>query len=300
MEEKDMEIKEKTKKKKGIIIGYIVLILIVLGLAGYILLDKGIIKLDSKKDNKEIKEEIKKEEPVELSVKDELVEELMSKVRNDFWFGSIDYFKNDSFSVKDLTNEQKFVLALNKIKNMPIGCKSGKDGCATDKDGNEIYESITVTKDEMDKIMESLFGPDYSYDSSAGLNKAAGYIPVSVTYNASKEEYVFKGIPFGKTAFEDVGVVHFKSFIEKAFKTSDKVTINCKVWQSILQMEESKTSDDYISYYNLYTANGKTFIKKVDNDEDIDNLEGADTYKYTFDYDEENKDYYFSSIELVK
>lgn len=295
--------KEKSpKKKKGIIIGYIVLVLIILGLAGYILVDKGVIKLDSKKEVKEEvkKEEVKKDEPVELSIKDKLVERQMYKVITNFGFGTIDYFKNDSFSAKDLTNEQKFALAINQIDNLPMGCKMAKNECATDKNGNEIYESVTVTKNEMDKIMRSLFGPDYSYDSTAGLKNAASYFPVSVTYNSSKENYVFKAIPFGKTAFEDVGRLQFSRSIESAFKTSDKLTVNCKVWRSIFQMEESKTSDDFISYYNLYTANGKTFIKKVDNDEDVDNLEEADTYKYTFDYDEENKDYYFSSIELVK
>ncbi len=304
-DERDLEVVEKPKKSKGVIIGFIVLILIILGMAGYILVDKGIIKIDSKKTNSIEKEEVNKNTKTEeLSIDDKLVIEQMNKAKSEFTFGSINYFENDSFYAKNLTNEQKFMLAFSQIENLPVGCKKGKNDCLEDKNGNTIYETKTVSKNEIDKIMRNLFGPKYSYNND-NIDDAASSIPTSVKYDKNKEEYVFTGIPFGYTAFEDVGRWHFKTYVEKASKTEKEIRINCKVWIQVLMMEESNDgSDDYIQYYNMYKANAveenldKYLIKKSETGEI--NVEEADTYQYTFKYDDENKNYYFYSVELVK
>lgn len=294
----NMTLKPEKKKGKGLIILLVLFVLIILGLVGYILYDKGII-FNSKKEPVVIENEKESSKVEELELDSNEVKELLEKT---YWLDDKIYEK-DSFEANDMTVEEKVICA------MLTELKEDKNVEHTNVPGTHEAGSkqLSITKDVVQKRYESIFGKNQNYQkvSNVSVNGAGlGCFEASAYCkgNDNCEDYYYLLDSFGC----DVGWTWNKNIskVISAKKYADKIEIEKKA------LQYSYAPDEDILIHKAYLPEGKTkenaiavikFTSTVLDhiaDEVEQYYEKADTYKYTFLKDGDN--YYFDSAKIVK
>ncbi len=288
-DEKDLEIVEKPKKKKGVIIGFILLILIILGLVGYILYDKGIIKLDAKKEKVETNEEVKKEKeetPEELSIDDKLVTENMKKIGG----FSENYYDKEKTTIEDLDNNVLLSAGIYLYAQDSIVPSINYD------DENLEIEAIkgTINKEKLGKNIKSIFGSKIKYNDTLTEKQYVKIDKGIIMEVNSNYSYKLRGMD---NEWGDlVSNIYTKN--EKALQYSDRI----EIYQKSLILSQTR-GEDFVYVYKATDQGLKSSIGKESAAikwEDIANkyYNKADTYKFIFKLEDGN--YIFSSVELVK
>ena len=276
-DEKDLEL-EKPKKKKGVIIGFVLLILIILGLVGYILYDKGIIKLDAKKEKTETKEEVKEkpeETPEELDINSDEVKELVEKY-NLTTINLID--GRNLYSIAETGNIKR------DLSNLKIDEYSAIIAKSSFVAGNDNADIRTI--DEYNSVFKKVFGPDVQVVKYEGKNYCG-----LITYNKKTNSFEPVGICSG---WGDSAA----AFTYKATKDNEFIRIQTKAY--IL----ANIGDDYptVELFEFDNASdGDNVITEVDR-KTFDATKYADyldTYEFSFKKASYGK-YYFYSVENLK
>ena len=191
-EEKELEVIEKPKKNKGVIFGFVFLILIILCMAGYILVDKGVIKLDDKKSNNNTKEEAQKEEtPEELKTDDKLVVDNMKKIGG----FSEKYYDKEKVTVDDLNNDDVLDAGIYLYAQENIVPSINYD------DENLDLSSIkgNIDNKKLDQNIKEIFGAKIQYNDNISktlyiMIKKGTIIEVNTNFS-----YKLRGLDIGYT-----------------------------------------------------------------------------------------------------
>lgn len=224
---------------------------------------------DNKKDN-EVGENV--------DINSDIVTTLMNKfaVLNDpFVAGSYSgyLYKKDNYTVNDIDNNVKLMLATEQIYLKDSSFKSGNF-------------PIIKTKVEMQNEMQNIFGNSVIYaDSNITLNcKGVGL------YDENNQTYTF-------TEPEGCGgtlTPHIESKAVSATKYSDKL----EIVEKMAYIDYTEGTNGLIANVHK-NVNDTSIIGTLSDNDDIFTLYGdkLDSYKYSFKY--ENGNYYFESIEKI-
>ena len=205
-----MENWSEKKKSKGSGIIIFILIVIILGLVFYIAYDKGLIlnnnkstndpKVTDKDKNNDKDTDVVEDKVVELALDDDLVKDNYKKVMRNM--GARTYFKDSRIRAIDLSND--FV---SYIATMHAEVRFGK---------------ANVTKEQMEKVVRSIFGKDYPFEhiyypnhylSSLKYNPDTGIYEYHEIYDGtlgpSNIAEVVKAYKDSKTLTFEIGVLFF-------------------------------------------------------------------------------------------
>ena len=179
-----MENKKKTRKT-GIILGYIALILIIIGLIIYILFDKGIIlnnsnnKKDSNKTVEDKKEVVEKQLENETT-KNELKEKIAAILGVEYTDESVNKYSTDRTKIltdkSSLTDDYKLEIAINNIKqtNIPTNVTNididpiESLGLNNNTIKERLLGAMQVSVNEVEEKYKELFGTDIKEFKSLG------------------------------------------------------------------------------------------------------------------------------------
>lgn len=179
-----MENKKKTRKT-GIILGYIALILIIIGLIIYILFDKGIIlnnsnnKKDSNKTVEDKKEVVEKQLENETT-KNELKEKIAAILGVEYTDESVNKYSTDRTKIltdkSSLTDDYKLEIAINNIKqtNIPTNVTNididpiESLGLNNNTIKEKLLGAMQVSVNEVEEKYKELFGTDIKEFKSLG------------------------------------------------------------------------------------------------------------------------------------
>lgn len=177
----------KKRKNVGVIIGFIILILIILGLVGFILVDKDIIKI--KKNHQESKKEIKEEVKPVKKLSDKELKNILSKygyqevaVSTALIDQTIFGFFQEGFDINTIFAGQYSGLVTNYIQMENNGNLKNSLNDNVENDGDYI-----ISVDEFNEVAKKLFGPDFVPNDLNGnyINKCGRYI-----YYPERDSYV--------------------------------------------------------------------------------------------------------------
>lgn len=195
-----------------------------------------------------------------------LVNELISRMDYDNGCGiNTDLYKVSNINVDNMSDDYKRALV------------------AQEAYGKKIDGNITFTEEAFQKASNILFGstvhlddismtnicPNIIYDSANQVYRQQLGTSCNITCNPFKTiRYVIKAEQTDKNIYIYVAVVNFDEVSRKVYNVNDN--------NSVIQGIDGNTFDISVDY------------EKVNN------------YKYTYNYDSENNNYIFKSIELVK
>lgn len=268
-----MREENETKQKKNILLP-IILIIIILGLVGYILVEKDVINLTSSKQTEEKQTKTNSEEAIEIDISNPFITAWFKQVHGYSIGGDKVIYEQGGSTVDSMTTAYRFDLAsngfLDKITSYTQPTAEGYYA--------EIKEKIVQEE------YEKLFGPN-TYQAVATMTAGCN----EFTYDPAGKRYVTKSYGCGGTS-------SFSSHEEiiKAVKYENRIEII-----SAAVYADGETN----SIYKHYNRTGKlatlpktsqeitTYIKT-----NKDNLE---QYTYTFKL---NKDgfYYYSQVKRTK
>ena len=273
--ENNIEIKKLRKSKKGVI-AIVFLLLVIIGLVGYILYDKGIIF--KQEDNTQSQSEVNSNpsenntnEKVSLDIKSGLVQGLFNIVNVDEV--SLKWKEKNGTTAEDMSYEEKLFLAISYIKTDSVNCTSYK---------NEIINAYGENADIIcgDNILASI-----------------EYNPLTKQWEGEDKE-----IPYSELyKEEDLKKAMYQIFGKDYYERKDKI-------------EYSSVDYLYIpaenGYIRVYPPKGgiKQFIKEtlksaeLVNDELILTVDGKGeenvTIVYTFKYNGDDHSFYFDKIDI--
>lgn len=275
------------KKNKGLICLVVILIVLVLGLSGYIVFDKVFSSEKQDKDttNKKTESAINKEaEPETLSIEDEIVEKLMEAphyfIGDDYldtYYDGVLY--DQDYNVENIPDKIKILMG---ITASGIKIVDNKDIQANQK--------IVLKASKVREQVESIFGKNVKYTDqdvdNYGINKGI------FKYDQKNDEYYYI-VTTGSIFFTP----KYKTLIVDAKKYDDRIEITEKVAR--LEYDVQPSGDYKINI--LKKKNDTDLIDTIKEEDNFsfDNYKNKlNSYKYTFNKDGNN--YYFYSVELEK
>ena len=152
---------------------------------------------------------------------------------------------------------------------------------AKEANGKKINNSISFTKDEFDNAINILFGKGVNISNSNIENCP------NIIYDSANEKYYSDTNQCTPICIDNGNVRH----IVKAEKTSTNIFITVAVANYDNIGKKVSNINDLNSV--IKGIDGTTFDISKD-------YEKVNNYKYTFNYDKENNNYIFKSIELIK
>ena len=294
------------KKNKGKTIAIVVLVILVLGLAGYIVYDKNLLGLKKEKEISEEKKNVNKESKMkELDVTSEKVNSIMNAL-TDIYIGENNFFGSDSYNIDSITTEDLVGSAM----------KISKDKVKSVSACEEKSKRVSIKKDEFINTLNSGL-KEYFLDKSISAEDLKN-LPKS-SYEGAKYAIVY-GDLFEKGLGEEVGIIdegtNIKLLttcgntfsaepfvfgkIEKAMENDKKAYI----YQKVVFAKYSDSNDwnedhaeNIIDGYKDYARKDKVSTFKYGEMDKID-YSSYNTYKYTFE--KEDGKYYFEKAELEK
>lgn len=257
------------KKGVGLLIIIGALLIVVMGLGGYILYDK--FGETKETENTEEKKEEKKEEKVEnLEVTSKEVTDLFDSITHGVteYCGVDNYFVDKKVTINDIENGLASSIVLYNLYQS--GVKYG--------------EGTTITKKQVEDTIIKLFGKNYKY-TYGNIRNCPSY-----TYDAEKEVFTAGPSGCGGTC----GPHNMKKVV-KATKSDSKI----ELYVRMLFIGEY-TNDQQIKYYSDYKKTKEANLEK-DKDgipyETDANYQKGSLYKMTFTKEDNN--YVFTSSEPV-
>lgn len=283
------ELKSEKKKSTGLTLIIVLLILVIVGMAGYIAYDKGYISLgkketEEKNSNKKTTQKETKTKSEELDVESTEVQDLYYNANNHALLGVDETLYNASeLNVSEMTDDYKMQLAYNVFK------KNIKESTQ----GTYIIES--VSEENVKSAYEKIFGTDtYKEVESFKVNSCETF-----RYNKTNKLYeAVTGGCGGTTAFGKVDVVL------KATKYEDRIEITSGVVfidaeTSAMYKDYSKknkikdlTEDEMTNTLgNTWESKFGTFIKENDTK--------VGQFTYTFKLADDGS-YYYTGVKNTK
>ncbi len=278
------------KTNKGLIGFVIVLVLLVLGMGGYIFYDKVLSK------DKVIakKEEKKQEENLSTEEKKTLEEKMQVIMQMDDSYDTPNrglYYKKNSLAVADMSSKERLFLALKSIE--PSVDELPMDPV---EDGKKPY---VLSEDKVKQAYKEMFGEDSSYKAESVVERTNG---VAHEYNKENKTYeIYAQGVGGAFGLE----YHYTIDHYEAYNTEVKVYVKSGLllmagMDETVQYEDTGSDEDT---YNLYQPS------KDINDTDSSflvakqiKLEEFDSYKdkldtYVFTFKKTDGKFYFTKVE---
>lgn len=266
---------EEKKKGKGLICLVIILILMVLGLGGYILYDKGII-LKEKEEPKVEKKEVKKETKEELDIDSRLVQHLYSMVSQDFENNIGNALFNWEFNINNTNAASDSDEYTYNGKNglVSLVARNLSDEYTINIDEKEMpkvkgkdrmrFENMHYfySKGYIENIYKQIFGDDAKLDTSKEI-PMDGITCYYLVYDQETDNYYPEGIECGSPATCGQGVK--KAKLLKAIKTANEI----KLYQNIdytsggcIDNKEETNNYNYIYTFKLDNDGMYKFVSR--------------------------------------
>ncbi len=281
---------EEKKNKKGLIVLFVILIILVLGLGGYLVYDK-VIKKDEVKTEKK-KTEDKKEEikEINLAKDDKIVKELLIYTGNytnlpiSFIHAYTTLYSNNKTDIASISDVDKFTMARNYylfLNDLKYLIEKEDNPIILDKDMetyiNKIFGSNTYGKMNKNSLNGDL-GPN-SDGYISGCNNS------QLVWYETKKQYEFSyecgGLDPRKMNTEFIGA--------KKITKNGITTIEIDLAIYFVSENEEIYSDIIVSEYKGELKNN------IGNKLDINKLS---KYKHTFELDK-NGNYIYKTVEKI-
>lgn len=279
---------DKKKRSKGLIITIIILIILVLGLTGYILVDKDVIRLSettNTEDKSSNKETDNKERPIEYkAIRDELrqkvsnLEEINSIETEGYRSGYI--YKKDTTN-QDIPNDIKLQLALDSIYSLSAASIVTTDYNFGQLD-SQIFRQIYV--EDVEDYYYSLFG-----SKNVNHKDYSGTCPMYI-YDSKNNKY------YGASECGGTSAIGIVTYINKYSQDDSHAYVYVSLGS--INGEYQKIYTDY-SQNNEYTKESfDDFTGSNGSEINESNYKDFSQYKYTFNKNSDGS-YYFSSIKKI-
>lgn len=296
---------ETIRKRNLIKIMFIILILVIIGLIGYILVDKKIITINGNKnvakDDVPITTEQNKEE---MDIESKEVEDLYAPFSY-FMHDASDeeLYKKDVVLSSDLSNEYKNRLAFAYMYNK-LGQTKTYDG------KNKLYDDYEVEfrylkSSKLEKYYTEFFGKDVKYNKVSFNSHSIDNL--EMTYNSKDDSYYEDGNVGDRTYYR------YAHELYKAVKSGNKIELyeyvvvyneNDRLFGVYKNIEDANNNKNAIKEelvndgeYNLIKIKDFKESSKGFLDDLSDYKDKASKYKITFE--KENSNYVFKKIEKI-
>lgn len=201
-----------------------------------------------------------------LNVKGTLVNELISRIDYDKGCGiEAGLYKKSKLTVDDMSDDYRRALV------------------AKEAYGKKIDGNITFKQEEFQKAIVTLFGTTVQINDSS----MTGICP-NIFYDAANQVYREQ-----ENAQCNVSCSQFKTI--RHIVNAEKTDKNIFIYVAVANFDQVSRKIYNVNDDNsvIQGIDGNTFDISVD-------YEKVNNYKYTYNYDSENNNYIFKSIELVK
>ena len=279
------------KSSKGSMIGFIISIILIIALSGYIIYDKFISNTKQEENiqedniaNQKEENEVSREN---IDITGQRVTNLMNitDATNNIFVGDFfGYFYNsDVYKFSDMSDSDKLSLAWFAYENLYSSIELE----------NTNVTDVSISEDKVNQIVKTIFGPDNTYNMVNFYAPACG---VLLTYDENSNKFngpsgVCGGVGWPPKYLTDV---------VEAYKENDEIII----FQKVLYVEYKAKGNNYdIAYADIYNNASKEKTIQTDIEEnEFDNIktnyiDNGDTYKFTFKKQSDGN-YYFYSSEL--
>ena len=293
---------EKKKSNKGLICLVVILLLAVLGLVGYILVDKGVIKLkketkpEAKVEARDIELDVESDEVVSLMNRALAVDnyEIVSTVHSNFAV-----FK-DGFDINKVSGED-FEFLVSEYLKTKVNDYSGIKEVTVDGKNSDLYSTLKIETFKFYAL--DYFGPSYEFETketNGSLRSSCGIY----RYSEADGCYV---------SFFGCGGVYLDRYInklDKAVKTSEG-TIVITLSNLVLVndpdnngnnfLRNSVDSAENITYYkndeNVELMHGEEFSDATKNKiDEIFKIYNDKAAKYQFTFKKDGDNYYINKV----
>lgn len=267
----------------------IILILLIMGLSGYIVYDKFLSNNSESIENNNNNDEnndINKAGVINLDLSSDLVKDLSSKVINNYSVSSIYFYERDKIIIEDEPMSFKLALAseLAETKSLGSDCQNNKEGI------------IYIEEQELVNAYYEIFGSEVKYEKVSSFYRSR-YCSAKYNWSSINNRYEAKGVcGCGGGGPMDGPVTQLAYAKQEKNNEETKVELYEYFALSIWDDEESKYK--YYSDYNKTNFIGlDVYNSKIDFFNKYSEQLGL--YKYTFVQDN-NGTYVFTSVERVK
>jgi hypothetical protein len=195
------------------------------------------------------------------------------------------FYKKDSYTVDEISNQVKLYLAIYSLKN-------------DSWDNVDITEKIELNEADVELAFKKLFGSTATYQNESLTGDGCAYN--GFKYDENQKKYSQNGL--------GCGGIYLSKYITKVI-SAKKYNYRLEITEKVAYVSDGQDVCDFYVYKTMEDAasNDNKLGNYVIND--YNNYE-ADlisnysdqlySYKYTFKYDSENDNYYFYSVEKVK
>ena len=225
------------------------------------------------------------QDATELSINDKTVKEIREKI--DFSkFGVLEeVYKYGAFTLETIPNDLILDIAWNKLEGEIYADFHGQDNEHIKNAGKEDA-AFTVSKEEMKKSIESIFGKNIKYTDSTFKNPYPKTFYVakctSETVKYEDGKYIAGFIEGGGAEYPFIS-----ESVEKAIKHDDKIEIYVKT-TFVTGLLEDESGNASREYYADFDFDKNQFINKIDGED----ANQAHTYLYTYQQDEDTGEYH--------
>lgn len=263
------------KNSNGLIF---VLVLIILGLVGFIVYDKFIYVKEEEKtqsNNEEVVDELK-----EVSITEYV--DTYNNIKNDIYCGlDTTYYNSDEVSVNSFNDDFLVRMAIYSMTS-------------------DDFKVDDLKVEDIEQWIKNAYGIDYKFDESKLKSNGAGYNDLFISVGAYGVSYKDNKFIFSGAGCGGPRDLIYKT-LYKAEKNSKKLVLYEKVGYlksyfngaNIYKIYNSLKDFSEANFVADYEFNGQSYDKDMKN-----YLDKFMTYKYTFDKNENG--YYLQKIELVK
>lgn len=275
------------KSNKGLICLVIILIVLVLGLGGYIVYDKVLnVEKESNKEQ-EKQNENKTEDILSEEEKEQLNEKMQIIMEMDDEFDTPHfgyYYEEEQFLTSEMGNQEKIFLALRSLEPERINIPYHEEENAP----------LIFTEEEVDKALKKIFGSKVVYKHEYSHRRFEGILR---KYNSDKKQYEVNNTEVGSRFG-----VQTEYLITDYKKENNEAKLSVKAAIILSDFNEKGTSSIYNPTHELGSDSKDDLVVANIKWEDSSSLETyadkLDTYIFTFKQEEDN--YYFYSVELEK
>lgn len=273
-------------EKKSLKIGNIILIIIVLGLSGYIIYDKFVNKDIKQPVNSEQNEVETKDVTKELDINSLAVKDLYNQVDvfndlssydenyNKNYFGY--FFRKDETLVKDIPDPLKVMIGIKNVSPNDADLR--------------YYNDFEISEDVVKESIQKIFGNiQYQNVDTPSYICSSGH-----KYNSSSHKYSNSLTACGFECYEGLLI---ETVIVKAEEVNDDLNIYVKpeFSKTINTCDSEKTcSKEIYSDINIQNKVASVDCNQKNNDSYIEKL---DTYKFM--YKKDGISYYFQGVQKV-
>lgn len=192
----------------------------------------------------------------------------------DEYFGYL--YQNEKISQTEIDNQVKIYMAIRKV--------------LTEAKTTDYTKKIEIKESEVTSALKQLFGQNVTFKHESLTGNTCSY--TKFEYDEDKKLYIQNP--------EDLDDCNYSNDTILSKITEEKTLADSiEIYEKVAYVVNSYNFETKQAIYNIYTDMTKQTKIASANEYSIDNyLEQLNTYKYTFEKD--NNNYYLKSVELVK